>query len=97
MTTYAIADGGVAAHAKTLSAGVEDVVTFPARLVRADVAVLVHPASTGPIYICGEATAATVGGAHCRAVWPGYERRLEDVAEVRLISATADIYSVELR
>lgn len=95
MATYNLADGAVAAHAKALAAGTEDVVNFPARYGIGDPQVLIHPGTPDPVYVCSGSAAATVGGDHCRVIWPGWALKLDDVSNVRLISAGAAVYSVE--
>jgi hypothetical protein len=96
MANRSIGTNDLALHAIALTPGSEDVVTLPARF-SGDPTVLVHPSADGaPVYVATSTAAATVGGAHTRAVWPGNALRLDDATTIRLISATAAVYSIEL-
>lgn len=95
MANRTIGDSDLALHAVTLTPSTQDVVTLPARF-SGDPVVLVHPGGDDPVYVSVGAVAATVGGVACRVVWPGFALRLDDATTIRLISAGAAIYSIEL-
>jgi hypothetical protein len=108
LANYTIGAGQIASHAHTLAANVEDTVTFPA--LDGKVTLILFPGGTTPVYVTTGATAATVGGSHCRVLFPGWAadltgpsgilNGLEGAAtgpptKVRIISAGAATYSVE--
>lgn len=100
MANHTIGADDRAVHAVTLAPNTQDVVTLPTRFAARPV-VVVHPGSDAPVYVSTGAAAAVVGGAACRVVWPGFALELDALAQddtktIRLISASAATYSVEL-
>lgn len=108
MTNYTIASGDIASHAHTLTPDVEDTVTFSA--ADGEVTLILHPGDTSPVYVSSGTVPATVAGAKCRVLFPGFAGQLTGPSgilsgldgagsgtptKVRLISAAAVTYSVE--
>lgn len=97
MASRTITAGDLALHEAALVADTEDSVTF-ARY-EGNVTVLIHPGTATPVYVTIDGSAATVGGANCRAVWPGYALQMQSPLSgplaVRLISAGSATYSIE--
>lgn len=110
MADYTIASGDIATHAHTLVANVEDTVTFSAADADGEVTLILHPGDSSPVYVSSGTVPATVAGAKCRVLFPGFAGRLTGPSgilagldgagsgtptKVRLISAAAVTYSVE--
>jgi len=110
MTDYSIAAGDVAVHAKTLTSGSEDVVTFPGVDADGVVTLILHPGTSAPVYVSTGNVPATIAGPKCRVLFPGWSGTLTGPSgvlaglsgasstpptTVRLISAEAAVYSVE--
>lgn len=100
MATYTIAAGKIAAHAKSLGANTEDVVSFSGTshtgsYRTADI--LIH-SGTAPVYFTTDGSAATVAGDNCYVVLPANSAQvsftLAGSGAVHLISAAAAVYSV---
>lgn len=94
MATYTLGSG-FAAHAKTLAAGVVDVVDFGRNI---DLVEVVVESGTAPVYFTVDGSTPTVAGSRTWAAFVGQGVRLpvpEEVATtVRLISAASAVYSV---
>lgn len=110
MADYTIASGDIASHGHTLTPDVEDTVTFPSIDPDGAVTLILHPGGTSPVYVSSGTVAATVAGAKCRVLFPGFAGELTGPSgvlagldgaasgpptKVRLISAAAVTYSVE--
>lgn len=95
MATYTVAEGQLAAHAKTLAANVADTVDFAEDLQAIEV--LVH-SGTEPVYFTVNRSVPTVAGANTDVALPAsaVQRPVGTAGntQVRLISAGACVYSV---
>lgn len=109
MTTYTVAPGQVAVHAKTLAAGTVDTVQFTigdphSGAGWANVPKLVEILSDGAadIYVTVDGTAPTIGGQNCfrlpafagATVLDVRDANLEDAVLIKMISAGTPEYSV---
>jgi hypothetical protein len=109
MTSYTVANGGIGAHAKVLSAGVVDTVTFqpgsPGTPGWARVPKKVEVLTDGlaDIYVTVDGSTPTVAGVNCYRVPIGGTSSLTipvsdsdptDAVVVKLISSGAPTYSV---
>lgn len=100
MTAYSIAAGKLAAHAKSLAANTEDIVSFAGNARTGsyrNVDILVH-SGTAPVYFTTDGSTATVAGDNCYVVLPGNAAQvspsLAGAGAIHLISAAAAVYSV---
>jgi len=100
MASYSVTAGNNAAHAKTLTGGAEDVVTFADNVSSVRVIVLAVASGAAPLYITGDGTTASAAAAKA-FVLPavvGAELDVElsgSTDEVHIFSAGAHTYSVE--
>lgn len=98
MGDYDIATGDTALHGKTMVSTVVDTVTL-ADYVNS-FTLIVYTGTSVPVYVTADGSTPAAGNANARVVLPG-ERRTFSVttgedATVKLVSASAAVYSIEL-
>lgn len=94
MATYDIAQGSIAAHAKSLAAGTADSVVFPHDVEYAEIIT----DGTHDVYVCGDGSVATAGGGECWRIPAAATAISRKVAlngtTLSIVSASVVVYSV---
>jgi hypothetical protein len=105
MAAYTVAVGDIGKYEIAVAANTEDTVTFgggagDAAITDLSQVEIQQVSGAKPVYYCFGSTAATVRGAHCRAVYPGTTAKVSPPTSgdtvVRLISEAAAVVSVSI-